>query len=190
MYFCESSNLTGRATETTIAEVLTYRGSLQASIAQSRVTDTSDAKLIVATLAGNTQAFDVLVTRLNLKEVLAMSTGTLIALTTLTVIVHLALVGLLFLLCIRTRSKGLIVIFATCVGFWVIGVIFQPLFQQYIDQWVGGEVNNWLTESMSIGEFLILFSYIKHLFYGSLGLIGIVLIYKEWRLGKFSPPTT
>ena len=119
-----------------------------------------------------------------------MSTGTLIALTTLTVIVHLAFVGLLFLLCIRTRSKGLIVILATCVGFWVIGVIFQPFFQQYIDQWAGNKVNSWLTESMSIGEFLILFSLIKRLFYGSLGLIGIVLIYKEWRQGKFNYPLT
>ena len=104
-------------------------------------------------------------------------------------IVHLAFVGLLLLLCIRTRSKGLIVIFATCVGFTVIGAISEPLFQQYIDQWVGGEVNNWLTESMSIGSFLMISEMIKRCFYMGLNLIGLVFVYREWRHGKFNQPS-
>ncbi len=114
-----------------------------------------------------------------------MLTGVLVA---LTYIVYLAFVGLLLWLCIRTQSKGLIVLFATYVGFMVVGAIFQPFFQQYIDRWVGGEVNNWLTERMTLGTFLMIFEMIKRFFYMSLNLIGLILVYKEWRQGKFNQP--
>ena len=90
-----------------------------------------------------------------------MLTGVLVA---LTYIVYLAFVGLLLWLCIRTQSKGLIVLFATYVGFMVVGAIFQPFFQQYIDRWVGGEVNNWLTERMTLGTFLMIFVKCQRLF--------------------------
>lgn len=114
-----------------------------------------------------------------------MLTGVLVA---LTYIVYLAFVGLLLLLCIRIRSKGLIILFATYVGFMVVGAIFQPFFQQYIDRWTGGEVNNWLTESMTLGSFLMIAELIKRFFYMSLNLIGLILVYKEWRQGKFHQP--
>ena len=114
-----------------------------------------------------------------------MLTGVLVA---LTYIVYLAFVGLLLWLCIRTQSKGLIVLFATYVGFMVVGAVFQPFFQQYIDRWVGGEVNNWLTERMTFGTFLMIFEMIKRFFYMSLNLIGLIFVYKEWRQGKFNQP--
>ena len=108
----------------------------------------------------------------------------------LTVIVNLAFVGLFLLFCIRTRSKGLIVLFVTYVGFMVVDAIFQPFFQQYIDRWVAGEVNHWLTGRMTLGSFLMVFEMIKRLFYMSLSLIGLLLVYKEWRQGKFNQSST
>lgn len=109
-------------------------------------------------------------------------------LVTLTIILQLAVIGLLLLLCIRTRSKGLIVLFATYVGFMIVGAIFQPFFQQYIDQWAGGEIDNWLTERMTLGSFLMLFEMIKRFCYMSLNLIGLLLVYREWRQGQFNQP--
>lgn len=106
----------------------------------------------------------------------------------LNIIVWLVFVGLLGFLCIRTRSKGLIVLFATYVGFMIVEAIFQPFFQQYIDRWAGGKVDNWLTESMTLGSFLMIFEMIKRFFYMSLNLIGLFLVYKEWRQGKFNQP--
>ena len=103
-------------------------------------------------------------------------------------IVWLAFAGLLGVLCIRTRSKGLIVMFATYVGFMIVGAIFQPFFQQYIDRWARGKVDNWLTESMTLGSFVMIFEMIKRFFYMSLNLIGLLLVYKEWRQGKFRQP--
>ena len=111
-----------------------------------------------------------------------MLTGILV---TLTIIVQLAVMGLLLLLCIRTRSKGLIVMFGTYIGFMIVGAIFQPFFQQYIDQWAEGEVDNWLTERMTLGSFVAIFEMIKRFFYMNLNLIGLILVYKEWRHGKF-----
>ena len=106
----------------------------------------------------------------------------------LNISVWLAFAGLLLLLCIRTRSKGLIVMFATYVGFMIVGAIFQPFFQQYIDRWATGEINNWLTERMTLGSFLMIFEMIKRFFYMGLNLIGLLLVYKEWRQGKFNQP--
>ena len=114
-----------------------------------------------------------------------MLTNVLVA---LTIIVQLAVMGLLLLLCIRTRSKGLIVLFATYVGFMIVGTIFQPFIQQYIDRWAAGEINNWLTERMTLGSFLVIFEMIKRFFYMGLNLIGLILVYKEWRQGKFNQP--
>lgn len=114
-----------------------------------------------------------------------MLTGILV---TLTIIVQLAVMGLLLLLCIRTRSKGLIVMFVTYVGFMIVGVIFQPFFQQYIDRWAEGEVDNWLTERMTLGSFVMIFEMMKRFFYMSLNLIGLLLVYKEWRQRKFNQP--
>ena len=46
-------------------------------------------------------------------------------------------------------------------------------------------MSNWLTRSMSIGQFILTVSYIQSFLYKSLFLLGILLIYREWRQGKF-----
>ena len=108
----------------------------------------------------------------------------------LTAVAHLAFVGLLLLLSIRTQSKGLLVLLLTYVSFTVINALPNTLFDQYIHRWVTDEMNNWLTENMSVGGFMVGFGLIERFFFYSLNLVGIFLTYKEWRLGKFRQPHT
>lgn len=103
----------------------------------------------------------------------------------LAVVAGLALAGLFLLLCIRTRSKGLIVILITYIGFAVIDAISKPIFDQYVGPWSLGEINNWLTDSMSAGEFVMRIDLVKRFFYHGLISIGLFIIYKEWQRGKF-----
>ena len=104
----------------------------------------------------------------------------------LVVATHLACVGLLLLLCIRTRSKGLMIIFITYITFAVIDAISKPLLDSYIGGWSAGETINWLTDSMSIGEFVMRLDLVKRFIYHGLISFGLFLIYKEWRRGKFN----
>ena len=103
----------------------------------------------------------------------------------LSIVAHLALAGLLLFLCFRTRSKGVILLSAILLTSGIFSSIFQHFYRPYIDQWVAGEINNWLTQSMTMGEFLLTVSYIKSFLYKSLLVLGVFLIYREWRQGKF-----
>ena len=46
-------------------------------------------------------------------------------------------------------------------------------------------MNNWLTQSMTTGQFLLTVSFIKSFLYRSIFVLGVFLIYREWRQGKF-----
>ncbi len=106
----------------------------------------------------------------------------------LSIIAHVALIGLLLFLCFRTRSKGVIFLTALLLTSGIFSSIFQHFFDSYIDQWAAGEINNWLTQSMTMGEFVLTVAYIKSFLYKSLCLLGVFLIYREWRQGKFRFP--
>ena len=104
----------------------------------------------------------------------------------LNIVAQLAIVGLLVFLCFRTRSKGLILISAILLTSGFFDSIFTVFFNPYTDWWIGREVSNWLTQSINVGGFpLRMVDLIKPLLYKSLCLLGVFLIYKEWRLGKF-----
>ncbi len=106
----------------------------------------------------------------------------------LNIVAQLVLAGLLLFLCLRTRSKGVIFLTALLLTSGIFNPIFQHFYHPYIDQWTAGEINNWLTQSMTIGEFILTVSYIKSFLYKSLFVVGLFLIYREWRQGKFRFP--
>lgn len=101
-----------------------------------------------------------------------------------TLILTLAFAGLLVLLCIRTRSMGLIIITAALAFPPTLGLIPNYVIGLYIDQWAGGEINNWLTQRMTVGEFVILYDLVRRLLHDALLVLGAFLIYREWRRGQ------
>ena len=106
----------------------------------------------------------------------------------LSIVAQLAFIGLLLFCCFRTRSKGVILLSALLLTSGIFGSIFQHFYRPYIDQWQAGEISNWLTQSITLGEFIMTISYIKAFLYKSLFVLGIFLIYREWRHGKFRLP--
>lgn len=119
-----------------------------------------------------------------LKEIQAMFN----IITGLSIVAHLVLIGLLLFCCFRTRSKGVIFITALLLTSGIFNSIFKHFSDPYIDQWAAGEISNWLTQSMTMGEFLFTVSIIKSFLYRSLFVFGVFLIYREWRHGKFHLP--
>lgn len=105
--------------------------------------------------------------------------------TGLSIVAHLALIGLLLFCCFRTRSMGVILLSALLLTSGIFGSIFKHFSDPYIDQWVAGEMSNWLTQSMTTGQFLLTVSFIKSFLYRSIFVLGVFLIYREWRQGKF-----
>ena len=106
----------------------------------------------------------------------------------LSILAHLALIGMLLFCCFRTRSKGVIFISALFLTSGIFSAIFRHFFDPYIDQWTAGEISNWLTQNMTVGVFVLTVAYIKSFLYKSLFLLGVFLIYTEWRQGKFRLP--
>ena len=107
--------------------------------------------------------------------------GTLVG---ITLVLTLVFAGLLGLLCIRTRSIGLIIITMVLVFPPTLGLIPSYGLTLYIDRWAGGELNNWLTQRMTLGEFVVLFDLVKRLLRDGLLVLGAFLIYREWRSGN------
>lgn len=108
----------------------------------------------------------------------------------LSIVAELAFIGILLFCCYRTKSKGVILLSATLLlTSRIFNAIFSHFFNPYIDQWAAGEMSNWLTQSMTIGQFILTVSYIKSFLYKSLCVLGILLIYREWRQGKFRQPS-
>ena len=101
----------------------------------------------------------------------------------ITLILTLSFAGLLVLLCIRTRSKGLIIITAVLVYPPTLGLIQSYILTLYIDQWAAGELNRW-TPPMTIEEFLMLYKLVMRLLHDGLLVLGAFLIYREWRDGN------
>ncbi|RKU10306.1 hypothetical protein C6502_12200 [Candidatus Poribacteria bacterium] len=95
-------------------------------------------------------------------------------------VLMLALPVLLVLLCIRTRSKGLILITAVLICRSTIGLIPDFVMKPFLDQWSNGELNNWLTQHMTVGQFIVLYHYVSILPYNGLLILGVFLIYREW----------
>ena len=60
----------------------------------------------------------------------------------ISLILTLAFVGLLVLLCIRTRSKGLIIITALVIFRSTFGLIPGVVIKPFLDQWSTGELNS------------------------------------------------
>ena len=108
--------------------------------------------------------------------------------TGLSIVAHLALIGLLLFCCFRTKSKGVIFITVLLLTSGIFSSIFQHFFNPYLDQWTTGEISNWLTQNMTVGEFIMATAYIKSFLYRSLFVFGVFLIYREWRQGKFRLP--
>ena len=100
-----------------------------------------------------------------------------------TLILTLVFAGLLILLCIRTRSMGLIIITAVLAYPPTLGLIQSYILRLYIDQWAAGKLN-WWTPSMTIEEFLMLYKLVMRLLHDGLLVLGAFLIYREWSRGK------
>lgn len=105
--------------------------------------------------------------------------------TSLSIVAHVALIGLLLFCCFRTKSKGVIFITVLLLTNGIFNSIFEHFYSPYIDQWQAGEISNWLTQSMTIGEFVLTVGYMKSFLYKVLFVFGIFLIYREWRQEKF-----
>ena len=103
----------------------------------------------------------------------------------LSIVAQLAFIGLLLFCCFRTRSKGVILLSALLLTSGIFGSIFQHFYRPYIDQWTAGEISNWLTQSMTVGQFVLTVAYIESFLYKSLFVLGVFFIYREWRQGKF-----
>ena len=99
-------------------------------------------------------------------------------------VLSLALPVLLVLLCIRTRSKGLIIITAVLIFRSTVGLIPDFVMKPFLDQWSNGELNNWLTQHMTVGQFIMLYHYVAILPYNALLALGVFLIYREWSRRK------
>ena len=99
------------------------------------------------------------------------------ALVAINLVLMLALPVLLVLLCIRTRSKGLIIITAVLICRSTIGLIPDFVMKPFLDQWSNGELNNWLTQHMTVGQFIMLYHYVAILPYNGLLVLGVFLIY-------------
>ena len=108
--------------------------------------------------------------------------------TGLGIVAQLAFIGILLFCCFRTRSKGVILLSALLLTSGIFGSIFHHFYRPYIDQWTAGEISNWLTQSMTVGVFVLTVAYIKSFLYKSLFVLGVFLIYREWRQGKFRLP--
>ena len=56
--------------------------------------------------------------------------------------------------------------------------------ESFLDQWSKGELNNWLTQNVTVGEFMTLYIYVTGIFYNGLLALGVFLIYREWNHEK------
>ena len=101
-----------------------------------------------------------------------------------------ALMGFLVFLCFRTRSKGLILVAAALAVskvrllIWIVGTVFNA----YMGQWEP-DLDIRSVKLLRRLDIAIITSGIEGVLCHSLGLLGVFLIYKEWRQGKFRQPS-
>ena len=98
------------------------------------------------------------------------------------------LIGFLVFLCFRTRSRGLILVATVLIGVRVLRWIVYAVRNAYIGQWEPGlDVRS--VKMFQKLDFAIIISGIEVVLCYSLCLLGVFLIYKEWRQGKFNQPS-
>lgn len=100
----------------------------------------------------------------------------------LSMILTLAFPVLLVLLCIRTRSMGLIVITAVLILGATFDVISREVMTSFLDPWRPGE--GWVAPTGTAGQFMILYNYVTTILYNGLLALGAFLIYREWSRGQ------
>jgi hypothetical protein len=109
----------------------------------------------------------------------------------LTCISYVVLAGLLVFLSYRTRSKGVILITALFIGVtflsWIFDAVLGAILNASIGQWEPGQDIRGVN-LLSRLEIFIKVSHVTSLLDINLYLLGVFLIYKEWRQGKLRPP--
>ena len=109
----------------------------------------------------------------------------------LTHISYVVLAGFLVFLCFRTQSKGVIFITAVFIGFRFLSLIFDAVLgavlNAYMGQWKPGQDIRGVNLLPRL-EIAIIVERVKSILYVNLYLLGVFLIYKEWRQGKFCYP--
>ena len=96
----------------------------------------------------------------------------------------LALMVFLVFFCLRTRSRGLIVL-ATAMGVRVLRWLVLVVYNTYISPWKPGLDIGGVDLRRNL-ELAIITSGIEVVLFYSLCLLGAFLVYKEWRNGKFN----
>lgn len=107
----------------------------------------------------------------------------------LTCISYVILAGLLVFLCVRTRSKGVILITALFIGItffsWVFDAALGAVLNAYnIGIWESG-VDIRSVDTIRRLEIAIKVKQIASVLDINLYLLAVFLIYKEWQHGKF-----
>ena len=109
----------------------------------------------------------------------------------LTCISYVVLAGFLVFLCYRTRSKGVILITALFIGVtflsWIFDAALGAVLNAYIGQWEPGQDIRGVKLLRRL-DIVIRVSRVTSLLDINLYLLGVFLIYKEWRQGKFRQP--
>ena len=109
----------------------------------------------------------------------------------LTCISYVVLAGLLVFLSFRTRSKGVILITALFIGVtflsWIFDAVLGAILNASIGQWEPGQDVRGVKLFRRL-DIVIKVSHVTSLLDINLYLLGVFLIYKEWRQGKFRPP--
>ena len=110
----------------------------------------------------------------------------------LTYISYVVLAGFLVFLCLRTRSKGVIFITALFIGAtflsWIFDAVLRAILNAYIGQWEPGQDVRGVKLLRRL-DIAIIVAHVKSILYINLYLLGVFLIYKEWRQGKFRHPS-
>ena len=111
----------------------------------------------------------------------------------LTYISYMVLAGFLVFLCFRTRSKGVIFITAVFIGVtflsWIFDAALGAVLNAYMGQWEPGQDIRGVKLLRRL-DIAIIVGRVKSILYVNLYLLGVFLIYKEWRQGKFRDPPT
>ena len=106
----------------------------------------------------------------------------------LTCISYVVLAGFLVFLSLRTRSKGLIFITVLFIGVtflsWIFDAVLGAVLNAYVGQWEPGQDVRGVKLFRRLDIFIRV-SHVTSLLDINLYLLGVFLIYKEWRLGKF-----
>ena len=109
----------------------------------------------------------------------------------LTCVSYVVLAGFLVFLCFRTRSKGLILITALFIGItflsWIFDAVLGVFLNAYVGQWEPGQDIRGVKLFRRLDIFIRV-NYVTSLLDINLYLLGVFLIYKEWRQGKFRQP--